>query len=101
MKQKLTYGMLLGIKAISALFYRYDIRWIGELPPDPWTDLRLVVLLNHTSLYEPLFAGFLPPRFLKTRHVGVPKDDIFTVQNVVEYRGNERPACEKDPFLAP
>jgi hypothetical protein len=47
-----------------------------------------------------LFAGG-QVRFLKTRHVGVPKDDIFTVQNVVEYRGNERPACEKDPFLAP
>ena len=58
--------MLLGIKAISALFFRFDVRWIGELPPDPWADLRLVVLLNHTSLYEPLFAGFLPPRFLKT-----------------------------------
>ena len=39
--------------------------------------------------------------FLKTRHVGVPQDDIFTVQNVVEYRGIERPLCEKDPFLAP
>ncbi len=39
--------------------------------------------------------------FLKTRHVGIPQDDIFTVQNIVEYRGNERPACEKDPFLAP
>ena len=39
--------------------------------------------------------------FLRTRHVGIPQDDIFTVQNVVEYRGNERPACEKDPFLAP
>jgi hypothetical protein len=40
-------------------------------------------------------------RFLTTRHVGVPQDDIFTVQNVVEYRGIERPLCEKDPFLAP
>ncbi|KPK43505.1 MAG: hypothetical protein AMJ65_05615 [Phycisphaerae bacterium SG8_4] len=47
-----------------------------------------------------LFAGG-HVRFLKTRHVGVPQDDIFTVQNVVEYQGNERPACEKDPFLAP
>ena len=66
MKQKLIYSMLLSIKAISALFYRFNVRWIGELPPDPWENLRLVILLNHTSLYEPLFAGFLPVRFLKT-----------------------------------
>ena len=58
--------MLLGIKALSALFYRFDVHWIGELPSDPWENLRLVVLLNHTSLYEPLFTGFLPVRFLKT-----------------------------------
>jgi prepilin-type processing-associated H-X9-DG protein len=39
--------------------------------------------------------------FLKTRHAGIPQDDIFTVQNVIEYRGNERPTCDKDLFLAP
>ena len=30
-------------------------------PPDPWRQLRLVVFLNHTSLYEPLFIGGFPP----------------------------------------
>ena len=57
--------MLIGIKAFSTSFYRFNVRWIGEIPSDPWANLRLVVLLNHTSLYEPLFAGFLPNRFLK------------------------------------
>lgn len=65
MKQKLTYAFLIGIKTFSALFYRFRIRWIGELPSDPWQNIRLVLLLNHTSLYEPLFTGFLPNRFLK------------------------------------
>ena len=65
MKNKLTYTMLLGIKALSAIFYRFNVSWIGETPLDPWSDLRLVLLLNHTSLYEPLFTGFLPKRFLK------------------------------------
>ncbi|MBC8218682.1 MAG: hypothetical protein H8E73_09475 [Planctomycetes bacterium] len=56
---------------------------------------------NHGSRGQNvLFAGG-HVLFLKTRHVGLPRDDIFTVQNVVEYRGSERPACEKDPFLAP
>lgn len=65
LKQKLVYAFLMGIKAFSVLFYRFKVRWIGELPSDPWANLRLVVLLNHTSLYEPLFAGILPSRFLK------------------------------------
>ena len=59
------YGLLLTIKSVSAMFYSYNIRWIGKTPPDPWADLRVVLLLNHTSLYEPLFAGFVPNRFLK------------------------------------
>ena len=65
LKGKLTYTTLLGIKALSAIFYRFNVSWVGETPPDPWSDLRLVLLLNHTSLYEPLFTGFLPNRFLK------------------------------------
>ena len=40
-------------------------------------------------------------RFLKTRNVGIPQDDIYTVQNISAYRGNERPACEQDCFLGP
>ena len=35
------------------------------MPRDPWSDLRLVVFLNHTSLYDPLFVGGFPNRFLK------------------------------------
>jgi Acyltransferase len=64
-KDRVIYGLLLGIKSLSAMFYRYNIRWIGQMPRDPWADLRVVLLLNHTSLYEPLFAGFVPNRFLK------------------------------------
>lgn len=65
MKDRFIYGLLLGIKFFGAAFYRYNIRWVGRTPPDPWTGLRLVLLLNHTSLYEPLFAGFVPFRFLR------------------------------------
>ena len=39
--------------------------------------------------------------FLKTRHVGIPQDDIFTLQNINVYRGIERPSCTSDSFLAP
>lgn len=65
MKANLIYILLLGVKLFSMIFYRFNINWIGDTPADPWGNLRLVLVLNHTSLYEPLFAGFLPNRFLK------------------------------------
>ena len=64
-KSNLIYALLLGVKVFSAAFYRFKIQWIGDRPADPWSNVRLVLILNHTSLYEPLFAGILPNRFLK------------------------------------
>ena len=62
---KITYSMLLGVKTVSRMFYRFDVNWVGNLPKDPWSNLKLVLILNHTSLYEPLFAGWVPKKFLK------------------------------------
>ncbi len=39
--------------------------------------------------------------FVKTRFIGVEKDDIFTLQNILSYSGCETPSCEADAFLAP
>jgi len=64
-------------------------------------NLSTAASMNHNRRGQNVLFTDGRARFLKTRHVGVPQDDIFTVQNVVEYRGSERPACEKDPFLAP
>lgn len=65
MRARFIYGLLLTVKALSRLFYRFDIRWAGDIPAAPWSDLRLVSFLNHTSLYEPLFVGWFPNHFLK------------------------------------
>ncbi|MGD9975162.1 MAG: hypothetical protein AB7S77_19035 [Desulfatirhabdiaceae bacterium] len=65
MREKFIFAMLLIVKGFSRLFYRVDLAWIEAAPRDPWSDLRLVVFLNHTSLYEPLFVGGFPNRFLK------------------------------------
>lgn len=59
------YGVLLATKQLARVFYRFDISWIGETPRNPWQAVRLVLFLNHTSLYEPLFAGWVANRFLK------------------------------------
>ncbi len=73
MSSYLTYPLLLAVKGVTRLFYRLDVDW-ADPPPrderDPWRnldDLRVIVLLNHTSLYEPLLAAGIPNRLL--RHI--------------------------------
>jgi len=74
MRSYIVFLVLLALKAVSRLFYRIDVKWIGDVPPDPWRRVRLAAILNHTSLYEALFAGGCPPRFLwrLARHGVVP-----------------------------
>lgn len=60
----LTFCMLVGVSALSRLFYRFEVGWVGDPPRDPWAGLRLAVLLHHTSLFEVLFFGAVPPRLL-------------------------------------
>jgi hypothetical protein len=66
--------VLLLVKVLSRFFYRIDMRWIGDVPPDPWRGVRLAAVLNHTSLYEALFAGGCPNHFLWriARHGVIP-----------------------------
>lgn len=67
--------LLLFVKAVARTFWRFESRWLGEVPTgDPWKGIRLVVMLNHTSLYEWVFAGLPPARFLGkiARHGVVP-----------------------------
>jgi hypothetical protein len=60
-----TYPLLLGIKLVSRAFYDIRVDWVAEPAVDPWGDLRLIAILNHTSLYEPLLAGGVPNRLLR------------------------------------
>jgi len=64
-REKMVYGLLRTVKALSRCFYRFDISWIGESSPQLWGKIRLISFLNHTSLYEPLFVGWFPNEFLK------------------------------------
>jgi hypothetical protein len=58
--------VLLMVKAVAMTFYRLEASSIdgGPIPGHPWDGIRLICLLNHTSLYEPLFAAAVPNRFL-------------------------------------
>lgn len=75
LRRLLPFLLLLATKGIARLFWRFESRWVGEVPAgDPWKGIRLVVMLNHTSLYEWVFAGLPPARFhgKLARHGVVP-----------------------------
>lgn len=65
MKSLISYFLLLCIKYTSRIFYTFKIGWPEE-SKIIWKKVRLIVFLNHTSLFEFLFLGFLPNHFLRT-----------------------------------
>jgi 1-acyl-sn-glycerol-3-phosphate acyltransferase len=64
------------VRLFARLFYRAEIRWIdpatgkpGPLmppgkPKEGWQGITLIAILNHTSLYEPLYATVVPTAFI-------------------------------------
>lgn len=60
------YLLLLFVKLVSKLFWRHRTGWVGQpLPGNRWADVRLVAILNHTSLFEWVFAATTPNSFLR------------------------------------
>jgi len=51
----LSYSILAATKGLSTLFYRFDTRWLSDEKFEVSDQVRMVVLLNHTSLFEPVF----------------------------------------------
>ena len=56
---------------------------------------------NHNRRGQNVMFGDGHVEFLKTRFIGIAKDDIFTLQDTDVYQGCEVPSCETDFFLAP
>jgi len=54
----LAFILLTSIMILSRIFYRYEDEWLGDIQAKDWGKLRVLVILNHTSLFEPLLAGF-------------------------------------------
>jgi hypothetical protein len=73
-REYLVFLLLVAVKVFTRLFYRVEMEWVGDPPRDRWRRIRLVAILNHTSLYEPLFAAGTPNHFLwrLARHGVVP-----------------------------
>ena len=84
LRSAMVFTMLVTLKALSRIFYRPDFAFIGPTPADPW-DVRLVVFLNHTSLFEPVFLSGVPVRFIwrLAAHGVIPAADKTTDRPLV------------------
>lgn len=58
------FTLLCIAKLLCVLFYRYRLHWLSKEGFEHFNDVRLIVFLNHTSLYELLFIGFAPIKVL-------------------------------------
>jgi len=66
------------VKLLSTLFYRFKVDWIGEDKLKRWSEIRVIIFLNHTSLFEPLFLKLAPYGFIWkiSRYLVIPGADI-------------------------
>ena len=52
----------MSIKTFTKIFYTIEVNWISD--KEDLDNVRMIALLNHTSLYEPLYIGALPNSFI-------------------------------------
>lgn len=73
------------VKVISYPFFGFDVKWLSKKQQEEFNNVRLVVLLNHTSLYEALFVRLAPYPYLWriARHLMVPVADVTTKRPLV------------------
>jgi 1-acyl-sn-glycerol-3-phosphate acyltransferase len=64
MQPLFTFSLLVAVWIFTRIFYRLEDEWTGDFPARDWGHLRAIIILNHTSLYEPLLAGFADWRLL-------------------------------------
>lgn len=78
MRRLLAFFILASVKVFSSIFFRAHFKWPYSRPKNPWKDVRLMVFLNHTSLYEPLFVQALPLTYLwhLAGHFNIPGADV-------------------------
>lgn len=85
MRRLIGFSLLFVVWGFSKIFYRGNFNWVSTHPENPWKKTRLIVFLNHTSLYEPLFMSVFPISFLWhiAGHVNVPGADITLNRPIV------------------
>lgn len=64
MSSFLRFLFLLLLKTLSRAFFYFKVEWVGHKPRRPFKNIHFVILLNHTSLFEPIFMGVTPMSWL-------------------------------------
>ncbi len=85
MRSCLVFLLLLAVKYASRVLFRVRLEWCRTPPPEWWANLRVLALLNHTSLFEPIFAAVAPNRLLWqiAAHGVVPVADKTAARPIV------------------
>jgi len=64
MRSILVFLLLLFVRATTRLLFRLREDWMPTKPHEMADGTRIVAILNHTSLYEPLIAGYASTKLL-------------------------------------
>ncbi len=80
-----SYSLLTLTKGVSSLFYRYQVDWLSNEQFEVSDQVRLLVLLNHTSLFEPLFVRIAPQPLLRhiSKKLVIPVADNTAARPIV------------------
>ncbi|WNC70762.1 1-acyl-sn-glycerol-3-phosphate acyltransferase [Thalassotalea psychrophila] len=60
----ISFILLTWVKYLSTLFYKIEQHWLSDEKQQHWQDINLIVILNHTSLFEPVLLRNIPLSFL-------------------------------------
>ena len=63
-KAIITFALLLAVNTAARVFFKLKNEWITPEPENYAKGTKMIVILNHTSLYEPLIAGYAPYNLL-------------------------------------
>ncbi len=81
----LSYSILAATKSLSTLFYRFETQWLSHERFEVSQQVRLLVLLNHTSLFEPIFLRIAPHQLIWriSRRLLIPVADTTLQRPIV------------------
>lgn len=54
------FTLLCFVKLLCMVLYRFQLTWLSDEQFESFKHVQLIVFLNHTSLYEPIFVAVAP-----------------------------------------
>jgi hypothetical protein len=87
MRRLTAFLILAGVKTFSHIFYRAKFTWSENAPANPWLSTKIIVLMNHTSLYEPIYSQAFSYSYLwhLAGHLNVPGADVTLKRPIVGF----------------